>query len=598
MTTLVPLMAGVPFLAATALAVFGHWLGRRVADAFAVAASAATAAICLVVLVHVGQGLELHWFGGWHPRGHVAIGIDFAVDALGAGLAAFVALLMTLAMIYTWRGGSADTPHFQVIMLVFLGSMVAFSVTGDLFDLFVFFELMAVSAVALVGYRSDHREALQGALNFGVTNTLGSFLFLTGVALLYGRTGALNLAQRGEQLAHTGADGLVVVSLGLLCTGFFVKAAVVPFHFWLADAYTVAPASVCLLLAGALSEMGLFGFGRVFFTVYHEAFAGHEDVIRDVLMALGVLSALGGGMLALAQDNLKRMLAFVTVSYIGIFLCGLALLTADGVAGTAIYVVADGCGKAGLFALVGIVQHRTGLLGQRHLHGRVRHLRTVGALWFALGLLMATLPPFGAFLGKSVIDDALVKEGYEIVVALLAAAIALNAGAVLRAGAWIFLGWGERPPGGEEDDETDTETEQSSDRTPLTMLVPAVVLLAGAVAAGVWFGFADLVLAGAERFTDQTAYVERVLLGKDTLVLSPPSHAPLWFDWVIAGGGLAGSLLVAALGLWRDRARPVVAAAGAVVRPLHALHTGRIGDYTAWLVLGAGGVTALLALSL
>src|SRR6185312_14167131 len=114
---------------------------------------------------------------------------------------------------------------------------------------------------------------LQGALNFAVTNTIGAFFILTGIAMLYARTGALNMAQIGEALAGQGADGLVVVSFTLMAVGFFVKAAVVPFHFWLADAYSVAPTPVCLLLSAAMSELGLYALARVYWTVFSDVLA-------------------------------------------------------------------------------------------------------------------------------------------------------------------------------------------------------------------------------------------------------------------------------------------------------------------------------------
>src|SRR5207249_1998051 len=122
--------------------------------------------------------------------------------------------------------------------------------------LFVFFELMGVAAYALTGYKVEQPAVLQGALNFAVTNTIGAFFVLFGIALVYGRTGALNLAQIGETLSRRPADGLVIGSLALLTVGFLIKAGAAPFHFWLADAYAVAPPPVGASLAGVMSDLG------------------------------------------------------------------------------------------------------------------------------------------------------------------------------------------------------------------------------------------------------------------------------------------------------------------------------------------------------
>ena len=129
-------------------------------------------------------------------------------------------------------------------MLVFLAAMAGFCLSGDLFNLFVFFELMGAAAYALTGYKVEAQGPLEGALNFAVTNSVGAFLALTGLTLLYARTGALNLAQIGRALSGHPADGLVITAFVLLTAGLLIKGAVVPFHFWLDDAHAVAPTPV------------------------------------------------------------------------------------------------------------------------------------------------------------------------------------------------------------------------------------------------------------------------------------------------------------------------------------------------------------------
>ena len=177
-------------------------------------------------------------------------------------------VIVCAALLFSWRHLEAVSHIYHALMLVFLAGMVGFCLTGDLFNLFVFFELLSVAAYALVGYKIDQRAPLEGSLNFAITNSVGGFIVLTGVALLYGRTGALNMAQIGESLAHQHTDALVVVALTLLVTGFFVKAAVVPFHFWLADAYSVAPTPVCAVLSAVMSELGLYAVVRIWWSCF------------------------------------------------------------------------------------------------------------------------------------------------------------------------------------------------------------------------------------------------------------------------------------------------------------------------------------------
>ena len=165
---------------------------------------------------------------------------------------------------FAWRFFDAVGPTFHALILVFLGALAGFALTGDLFNMFVFFELMSVSAYALTAYRIERPASLQGALTFAMTNSVGAVMILFGIALLYGRTGALNLAQVGEALAARPSDGLVVVAFALITGGFLVKAAIVPFHFWLADAYAVAPTPAAIVFTGVMSDLGIYAVARIY----------------------------------------------------------------------------------------------------------------------------------------------------------------------------------------------------------------------------------------------------------------------------------------------------------------------------------------------
>jgi multicomponent Na+:H+ antiporter subunit D len=586
LSQLPPVAVGLPLLVAALLGVVHAWTPRLLCDALAAVTALATTVMCVLMLVHVGGGLEIYWFGGWHPRGNLAIGIDFAVDPFGAALAAFVSLLMVLALVFSARHLEVEHPYYHVLMLIFMAGMVGFALSGDLFNMFVMFEVMSVAAVALVAYKIHERAALEGGLNFAVINTIGAFLFLLGIALVYSRTGALNLAQIGHYLSHSGNDRVVAIAFALIVAALLVKAAAVPFHFWLADAYAVALTPVCLLLAGAMSEVGIFGIGRVYFDAFQPALAVSTPTIRGILVGVGLLTSLWGAVMAYCQDHLKRLLAFVTISFVGIFLCGVGLLTGDGVSGTGVDVLADGFAKALLFACAGIVQHRLGRLSRSRLHGRARHLRLTGPLFLAGGLLLSSLPPFGPFLGKSMIEDAAIKVGYGFVPPLIMVAAGICGAAVLRAWAQIFRGWGAAPPrdGEGADAETEPEAEEPRDHTPAVMLVPALVLLAGAIATGVWFGFGDLAAKGAHRLVDFSQYHAGVY-GARLLPASGSSDSPKWYDYLYCGGATLISMGLAGASLWGERFgrswRAVAAAGSRAVFPLRRLHTGRIGDYTA-----------------
>jgi multicomponent Na+:H+ antiporter subunit D len=169
----VPLVVAVPLLAAAALAAFGSFVRRWMAEAVALGAVAASAVFATIVFARSGSELLVYWFGGWTPRQGIAIGVSFAIDPIGAGLALFAATLMLVALLFSIRYLEVEAPWFAVIMLVFLAGMQGLALSGDLFDMFVFFELMSVAAYALAGYNIEERAPLVGSQNFGITKSVG-----------------------------------------------------------------------------------------------------------------------------------------------------------------------------------------------------------------------------------------------------------------------------------------------------------------------------------------------------------------------------------------------------------------------------------------
>lgn len=603
MGALPPLPVAIPLLTAALLTGAGTLLRRRVVDLLSLVAAVAVTVICVVLLVESVDGTILHWFGGWTPRRGVALGISFVVDPVGAAIAAFSALLVVAGLLFSWRYFVVVRALFHALMLVFLAGMTGFALTGDLFNMFVFFELMSVAAYALTGYRIEERGPLQGALNFAVVNTVGGFMILIGTAMLYGRTGALNLAQIGEALAGKPADGLVIVSFTLLVGGFLIKAAAVPFHFWLGDAYAVAPTPVGVVFAGALSELGLLGMARVYWT----GFAGVLDGggLRDVLLVIGALTAVVGSIMAFEQRHLKRMLAFVTIGHSGLILIGLSLLDPSGTAGAWIYLVADGMVKSALFVGMGILKHRLGRLDEDDIRGRGRRLPYSGAAIVIGGLALAGLPPFGTALGKSLMEHAAGHAGLWWVPVLFGFTAVVTGGTVLRAAGRVFLGWGpkedEQSASEREEREEGMETKGARGRTPPTMVASAGLLLAGALAVGLWPGLGTRAEEASARFHDRPAYAASVLEGEE----SPAVHEPSG-EGISVGSGLlfaAGAMALGALALFRRRLpgrlrQATMAPVRPALRALRFVHSGEVQDYVAWATLGVAALGGAFALML
>jgi multicomponent Na+:H+ antiporter subunit D len=605
MDVLVPLPVAIPLLTGAALTASGSLLGRRADDLAGIAAAAATTVISTLLLFRSLDHDLVYWFGGWRPRAGVALGIAFDVEPLGAMLAALAGALMTASFIFAWRYFDEVGTLFHVLMLVFLAAMCGFALSGDLFNMFVFFELMSVTAFALVGYAIEHPAPLQGAINFAVTNTVGALLVLTGIGLLYGRTGALNLEQIGHTLVGRGTDGLVVVAFALLLCGFLVKAGAVPFHFWLSDAYAVAPIPVCVLLSGVMSDLGLHAVGRVYWSVFSGLFVAHAGSLRAILVSAGVLTALLGGTMAFFQRDLKRLLAFVTIAHVGTFLTGIGLLTARGLAGTTLYVVADGFVKGALFLAVGILIRRAKSGDELRLRGRGGVAPIAGVVFLLGGLATAGLPPFGTFLGSALIIRSAIDVGYGWLPPLLAVATILTGGTVLRAAARVFLGWGdaEDPALSHEPSAEEEEPEAPGGRfSPRLLFGPALALVLVGLGLALTPGLAGRATQWAQRLEDRPAHAAEVLRGVEPPESAAPSFHPGTAPFVYGAISTVGAIGFAGFGLYRRRLPGLLGRkAGRVIGPpaetLKALHSGVVGDYVAWLTFGVAALGGLLALT-
>ncbi|MEU9303570.1 complex I subunit 5 family protein [Streptomyces sp. NPDC048269] len=595
---LLPLAVAVPLIGAALLAVAGRWLPRLGCDVLATATAGADL-VCLVLLWPHAAERATARIGGL-PAG---VGIVLAADPVGAGLALLASALVLAVLVYSWR--YFDEPSgdraglFPALLLLFEAGMAGFVLTADLFNAFVFFELMSVAAYALTGYRIEDPRPLQGALTFALVTSFAAYCSLLGITLLYGRTGELNLARLGERLAGRPTDVLTVVAFVLVVTAMLVKAAAVPFHFWLPDAHAVAPTPVCMLMSGVMVETGVYGTARVYWTVFSGPGGLPLGAFRNTFVALGVVTALLGALMCWQQRHLKRMLAFSTVSHVGLFLVGIALLTPAGAAATAVYVAGHGCAKAALFGLCGVLLNRFGSVDEHGLYGRARRHRAVGALFGLGGLVLAGLPPFGTGLGKALAEE----EAGDALAAVFVLTSAVTGATVLRAAARVFRGAGHRPRERPGEAETTGEGEEPEvrpgrGRLPWPLVAVPAVLLGLCLLVGCVPAVAESLAHGGALFTDRSGYAAAVagIPGGGAGAAQPPHTG-----WTAEGVGLGTvSTLLACLLTWcalfgRAPASLLRSAAQAVV-PLRRLHSGLLGDYLAWLAVGAAALLVALAL--
>ncbi len=606
--TLVPLVVAVPLLTAGLLTVVRHHAPRVVIDCISVLAAAVVSVLGALILAAVVTGRAAVWSGGWQPHQGLTVGILLMADPVSAGLVILASLLTVAALVFSWRYFPEVEGYFHPLMLVFFAGLCGFALSGDLFNMFVFFELMGAAAYALTGFRTEQPHTVQGALTFGVVNSLGGYVTLLGIALIYAQTGELGLAQVGAQLrAQPEPAGLVVVaSFALICTGWLVKAGVAPFHFWSADAHAVAPTPVCVLFSGIMSQLGIYAVARTYWTAY----AGSLDpgAVSQALLILGAATALTGAVMSYSQRNLKRLLAFSTIAHIGLYLMAVGLLSREAFAGLGLFMLGDAAVKAALFFGTGVLLNRYETVEAGSLHGRGRELPVTGALFLLCGFVLAGLPPFATYTGKAIVEAAAAVAGLHWIVWCYGLVSAITGGAVLQAGARVFLGWGPADEQGDkgagasavrEASERAETTRGRIYRLPWTMTAPGLVLVALALVLGLSTAVGLSFGPAAAIFMDPGGYAASALFGA-AVHSAPVVTVHAWTGEGLANGLAATALAVVlgAAGTWRwqllrppDRVRrPLMWSLNA----LRSAHSGHLGDYVAWMMAGIGGFAALL----
>jgi multicomponent Na+:H+ antiporter subunit D len=592
-SNLAPMPIVVPLLGAALIAATRKWITRATADTLGIFFGAGTLAIASTLLIRSAHATEVYWFGNWYPRGPMVLGINFVVDPIGAGLAALAALLTLLALTFAWRFVDTGGNHLQPLMLLFLAAMCGFSLTGDLFNLFVFFELMSTAAFALCGLKTAEPAPLQGSFNFAVTNTIAAFLILTGIALLYAITGALNMAQIGLSLAHR-HDPLVLFAFTLLTCGFFIKGAIAPFHFWLADAHAVAPTPVCVLFSGIMVELGLYAVLRLHSVLFSESLASHASQVRGIVIAFGAVTTLIGGIMCYAEHHLKRLLAFSTISHAGMMLLAMGIGSPLAVAAMLTYMLAHALIKSSLFFTSGLILHRLRSISERLLFRRGTGLPFVGALWILGGAGLAAAPGFATMLAEAGISRAEELAHLHGISVLFMIGGLLTGAAVFRVGIHTFLGWGSGPL---TDDSAEIgelpETSGTDRRIHWYQFAPPALALAMAIVLPLlprWLAIlSNAAVTLAPQAIGQAAYLHAVYTGKTVTLTQPFWHQALPASAIRGAITCALAWFLACTSVFRlkiARSLRIGPRLEGDQRILRTLQSGHPGDYVLYLTAG------------
>ncbi len=494
MSTLVPLAFVIPLAGAASSIVFGR--SRIAQRVISVTALAAMLGVSISLLIGADRdGYVTHDSGGWTAE----IGISMVVDRF-AGLMLVVSSLVLLAVMVFAIGEAEEERRrvgFHPIYLVLAAGVSASFVTADLFNLFVAFEMMLAASYVLItlGGRPDQ---VRSGMSYVVISLVASTVFITVLALLYAATGTVNMADLSVRLADLDPAVRAAFALALLVV-FAIKAGLFPLFFWLPDSYPTAPGPVTAIFAGLLTKVGVYAIIRTQTLLFDS-----PDWMGTVLIAVAVLTMVVGVLGAIAQDDMKRILAFHIISQIGYMIFGLGLFTIAGLAGAVFYIVHHIIVKTALFLVAGLVAHRTGSSRLSEVGGLVRTAPVIAVLFAVPALSLAGIPPFSGFLAKfALVDAGLSAEAWIAVGASLAVGL-LTLYSMTKIWAGVFWGVPEEEPS--------SSPNESGPWSWLTMVVATGVLAAASVGVSLWAGdLYDIAERSAEDLLERDGYVEVVL---------------------------------------------------------------------------------------
>ena len=340
--------------------------------------------------------------GGWMPP----LGICLVLDGFSAFMLVTLNLVSFLIAVYSvnYMEKYTDKYKFYCLFMLMIAGMNGVILTGDIFNLFVFIEIASVASYALVAFGTEAEE-LEASFKYAVMGAIASSFILLGIGLLYAYTSSLNMADISLIIAQNGFNAVILFVSVLFIAGFGIKSALVPFHAWLPDAHPSAPASISAMLSGVLIKvLGIYAIARIFFNIF-----GVTKITLSILTALGAISLLVGVFLAIGQWDLKRLLAYHSISQIGYVVLGLGLGTPLGILGGLFHLFNHSIFKSLLFLNSGAVEYATDTRDLKKMGGVKERMPVTGATSWIASMSISGIPPFNGFWSKLIIILACVQ---------------------------------------------------------------------------------------------------------------------------------------------------------------------------------------------
>lgn len=484
MEQLPALLVVIPLLTALATPLLAYF-SARVARWVVIGAMLAAHLCSLGIIKRVlAEGNWHYHFGGWQPPW----GIEYAVDPLGGGMAVLISFLSLLVLFYsgpylkeeTWL----RTGMFYSLYLLLSVGLMGMVVTGDAFNLYVFLEISSLSAYALIA--AGGARATVAAFRYLLIGTVGASLYLLGVGYLYAVTGTLNMADLVVRLQPLFESQVVLVAVVMIFTGMGIKMALFPMHGWLPDAYTYAPPPATAFISGVMTKVSAYVLLRYFFFIVG-AMNGPVPAVLEVMGWAAAAGIIIGSIMAIAQSDFRRMLAYSSVAQVGYIALGLAIGNFYGLVGSMLHILNHAIMKSCLFLVAGGVKWKT---GEHHIAKYAelskRMPLTMGALLIA-ALSMVGLPPTAGFFSKWYLVLGAMERSMWIFIGVIVVSSLLNAVYFFRVLEHVYM----RKRSAQETFvlETKRDLEQQAvprGELPANMLIPILVLGVGILVLGIF----------------------------------------------------------------------------------------------------------------
>ena len=486
----------IPFV--TALVCLGNGSRPAVSRIVGVAGAALLLVSSILLLKEtLASGYIVMQAGQWAAP----FGITLIADVFSASMVCITGVVALACAVYSLREvpeALVRKHYFALFHFLIMGVNGAF-IAGDLFNLYVWFEIMLLSSFVLLTM-GGQRDQLEGGVKYLVINLFSSILFLSGIGLIYGKIGTLNMADIAFQLSQTEDAFLINSSAMLLLAAFGVKAAIFPFFFWLPASYHTPNVAISALFAGLLTKVGVYALIRAYTLFFHTQF----DVVQDILLFLAGATMVTGVLGAAVQYEIRKILSFHIVSQIGYMIMGLAIGSSLAIAGAIFYTIHHIIVKANLFLIAGLVIRKCGTADLKKIGGLYKWAPGLSLLFFIPAFSLGGIPPLSGFWAKfTVIRAGLEGQHYLLVtVALLVGVLTLFSMTKI----WAEAFWKNK-------ELADTDTDPYAGKTlPLSMTAPCIALALMTVALGL-FSNPLFVLAqtASDQLLDPATYIETVL---------------------------------------------------------------------------------------